>query len=301
MFTKQIAQLDELEGQVPPNLIQILRSMLGNCQQELTHRGEITLGWSPGDGSNGTTPGPANPVMNIGGGYTMNFQEGSILKFDPNMIIQGGSFFWAKPQMPFVNVSGAAPVTVPLMRCNADGTGENGPVFNATTELAPNKYTALFEDYVVRFAYTFNGTPIIISDIWDDPFGAIKLWSGDGNSPPDGWQTLDAALNLALDPAHDMSGRFARGVGSISGENVVWDQGGNDVHGSDGDPDNSHADATLKPIDAVGGKNSQSEPDTPGVDSAGDTIALDYGEMSVDSETDNRPAWTGLYYIERFE
>ena len=85
MFSEQVKLLDDLEGQVEPRLLEVLRGLLGNCQQVLNHRGEINLEWSP----NELEGGHANPTLNVGGGYTLNFQEGSILKLDPSMTITG--------------------------------------------------------------------------------------------------------------------------------------------------------------------------------------------------------------------
>ncbi len=85
MFSEQGPSFDNLYGLIPNEAVEILRGLLANCQQVLNHRGQINLDWSP----NELEGGHADPTLNIGGGYTMNFKEGSILKLDPSMTITG--------------------------------------------------------------------------------------------------------------------------------------------------------------------------------------------------------------------
>ena len=71
MFSESVALLNDLDGQVQPELLRVLRNLLGNCQQVLTHRGEINLDWSPE---------PANSVFNFNGGKSNAFGVGDFVR-----------------------------------------------------------------------------------------------------------------------------------------------------------------------------------------------------------------------------
>jgi len=293
MFTKQIAQLDELEGQVPPNLIQILRSMLGNCQQELTHRGEITLGWSPGDGSNGTQAGPANPTMNIGGGYTMNFQEGSIIQINKKAIVQGTRYFAKVVGGNFINGDGDGPRAVPVKRCDYDGLLEFGPVFQANTTLKANADTALFEDYVVEIAYTEFGTPIIVSDIWDDPIGTVKWESVDTANIRDGWRLCDG-----VDGAPNLKGRFIMSIDPDDSTIAVGEEHLNGTEDTIGDTGGERTVETATPFDNVDGGTDVTNLDNTDFERTECRVSNMPDEGDLD---DTRPRYYVMAAIQRFE
>lgn len=68
MFTYQVKLLDQLHGTLPDQAIEVLRQLLGNCSQELTHRGIVDLPgmlFQPAPDPNGPAflDGDGNPIL----------------------------------------------------------------------------------------------------------------------------------------------------------------------------------------------------------------------------------------------
>lgn len=221
MFSEQVHLLDDLEGQVDANLLMTLRTLLGNCQQVLNHRGEINLGWSPGE----LEGGHANPVMNIGGGYSVVFAEGSNLVLAPGVAIKG-VMQWAVVQAGNANADAAVSVAFSVKTADPlTGIGV-GAAFNVNTPIKTDVYTALFEDDIVSYDTLADGQHVVTSKWAGAPFGATMQWVRPIAAIPKGWRLLDG------DGTYDARGRVLMGynAGSSGDDDTIGEHGGSVSH-----------------------------------------------------------------------
>lgn len=157
MFTQQVGQLDKLEGKVPSEVLEVLRGILGNCAQELVHRGPVVF------------EGP------------VTFSDGS------------GLINYAKATAKWVNVTPTASY-VPCVKSDRLGVSTGVPVLvflPHTQATHPNVRT----DDVLSYMLDSGGTAIAVSDYLDDRIGTIKAW-GDPNNIPGGWQAVASGATI---------------------------------------------------------------------------------------------------------
>lgn len=165
MFTEQIGQLDKLVGVVPDEVLQVLKSLLGNCAQELVHRGPITY----------EGPVTFTNVTNI-----------------TNLTVPGTVFF-GKATANWVN-GGAVGSNVACDKCDSSGTLTGGSVtiyLPATGAQQPNVRTG----DIVAYTVDEDGDAIAVSDYLDDRIGTIKAWS-DPDNIPGGWEVLASGATI---------------------------------------------------------------------------------------------------------
>ena len=116
---------------------------------------------------------------------------------------------FAKVYTGWVNTKGASGLgswvseTVDVEECDYDGANTVPGTFEVQTMPHKNLDTALFTGYVIEWAEDTHGNKIIVSSIWDDPFGTIKWESLDTANIRDGWRVCDGASG-----APDLKGRF---------------------------------------------------------------------------------------------
>jgi len=168
---------------------------------------------------------------------------------------------------------------VELKNCTWDGV-MNGSQFTAKTPYlgvsvtGPGKDTALWKDYIVNYQIEPDGTPIIVSDIWDDAIKTIKAWNWLGGSAiRDGWRELDGSGG-----ADDTRGRYLRGEDD---ENVAG-RGTVGLGGTGGDLTHTHDCHTTNVNITEGAVTVLTGPPT-------------------HAEDDHIDPWFGTRFIERFE
>ena len=197
--------------------------------------------------------------------------------------------------------------SVNVRSCSWDGGNVGTSVFPVWTIIHKNKDTALFTDYIVEWAEVA-GDKVIVSDIWDDPFGIVKWESVDTANIRDGWRLCDGASG-----APDLRGGFIMHRDTVdsalnddslpaNSENAIGKTGGKRYKES------------AYAYDSLGGLSAQDtspEPDPPGTwpapvtDSNGDTMAADIKEsISPDvvppANDDIRPRFYAMAAIQRY-
>lgn len=149
MFTAQVGQLDKLEGKWPSEAIEVLRSILGTCAQELVHRGPVTF---------------EGPVTTPGGSLSMLFAQAT------------GT--WVDGVTPYVmcrKMSGLTGTVSPdVIKLWLPRTSRRDPNVRAGDVLG---YTAIS---------TTEG--MAATGYLDDKIGTVKWWSGTAASIPPGWE-----------------------------------------------------------------------------------------------------------------
>jgi len=240
--------------------------------------------------------------------------------------------------------------TVAVKTCDYDdATTDVGDEFDVHTMPHPYKDTALFDSAtaklgaagasIIEWGLAPNGDKVIVSDIWDDPFGTVKWESVNTANIRDGWHLCDGTNGTP-----DLSGMFLMciddtGLGEAD-EDDIGDTGGFRRHGTlagvpQNDHDNhakadiaaaieAHAAASFQHVphviddhidvvqiyDAAGSMvlgspqaHNISTNHEAGVDDHGpiDHVGSVLGDDLVHSQTDNRPRFYVMAAIQRFE
>ncbi len=162
MFTEQVGQLDKLVGIVPDQVLEVLKSLLGNCAQELVHRGPVTF-------------------------------DGPVTFTNITNLSVAGTVLFGKATAKWTN-GGAVGSNVACNKCDQAGTLTGGTVtiyLPSTGAMQPNVRTGDVVAYTVDDA----GDAIATSDYLDDRIGTIKAW-GDPLSIPGGWQEIAAGATI---------------------------------------------------------------------------------------------------------
>lgn len=119
-------------------------------------------------------------------------------------IIRGGAagaILWGVVQAGFTNGAGSTSWPVYIKSCDYLGGQVSGDVFYAFTPglgavVRCTKDTALFTGYVVGYQNQLNAAgqliQVIVTDIWDDPIGSLRMVTGD-TAIPDGWTEYTAS------------------------------------------------------------------------------------------------------------
>jgi hypothetical protein len=155
-------------------------------------------------------------------------------------------------QSGWTNTKGAAGVgswvseTVSVKTCDYDdATTATGDAFNVKTIPHKNLDTALFTNYIIEWALEPNGDKVIVSNIWDDPFGTVKWEAVATANIRDGWKLCDGnngtvdlrrQFIMSIDPAD--------GAGDGS-ENTIGDSGGFSDHGGATNDHDDHTDTLV--------------------------------------------------------
>jgi len=278
------------------------------CSGSLTEgsQGDEVIAWNVGTSF---IPEDTYCLLHYHNGYWyVNYSEG------------GGELKWGKVQSGFSNVTASSKTAVSVKECDIDGNNVTGAAFNVYAGIRANKATALFTDYVVGYLEDPDGNKVIVTDCYDDDFGTIKMWStnsgGTPNLIPDGW-----ALANGSNGTTDLSGRFIvqYGQSGTTGPDYdVDDTGGYNWHGNDGPGDtagNNHPDhATHEDhthplvicscVSVAGGTDhtiyvyddSATGTEYPDLEHDEHT-----GPFNTNEDTDNRPEYYCLAFIERVD
>lgn len=170
------------------------------------------------------------------------------------------------------NLSGDVSRAFDFKSCDFEGNDIGTDIFELVSSLKPNMDTALFPDYVVRYEEQADGTLVIVSDIWDDPIGTVKMWNNAG-ALRDGWRKCGAGADIDF-----RTGRFAK---YPEGAEVAGDSGG------------------LREF------NVSLQADADHITGAGQTLVDGIDEQGTGPSggdwVDNNPLWTAIWIIERFE
>jgi len=161
---------------------------------------------------------------------------------------------------------------------------------------------AVFENDVIGYVIDAEGNAVCVTDYMDRRVGAIEIWNGYEDRIKRGWRLCDGT-----DGATDLKHRFLMGVDTDTSpaartdEDEIGDTGGHRWHGStennhtthDGEAstqlvDNNGDGATVAVIDGdLWHDGSYNTSATPGEEDLGDT--------------DNRPPYYVVAFVERFE
>jgi hypothetical protein len=219
---------------------------------------------------------------------------------------------WAKAQYDWSANSGDPRVEVKA--CDRDGTNETGDNFYVYLPRSTSGDPAVFQDAVIGYTVDVEGTCICVTDYMDDAIGTVKMWKGSSGDVPAGWRICDGS-----DDALDFQGRFAVGVNSSqSDEDAVGDTGGHRWHGDSENwhlpqdhPNHRHNLDTSNAIsiqegtgDAHNVWSADTDNWTSGADavSGGDAPNWDHlGTYNSNLDTDNRPPFLAVYFIERYK
>ena len=209
--------------------------------------------------------------------------------------------------------------TVNVKTCDYGGGQVQGAAFPVKTMPNVGVDTALFNEVsVVKWELESGGEKVITSYIWDDPIGTVKQWYKPANQIRQGWRVCDGDANVDFT---GMYGRFAKHIGP-SGTEKIGDKGGFKTHGVTENNHDDHVINTEYAIDTVGGLDigeagpGETGTNTPPPDAHTHPITVGLGEYQVaeafppgegnddtyrHSNTDNRPPYTVVRFIERFE
>ena len=119
--------------------------------------------------------------------YMTDSKEFEILGFE-----NGGLIKWAIWQSGSNN-TGATSQAFQVQDCKYDGSSPTGSAFEVKTPIKKNHHTSLFTGYVVGYQIEADGTKVIVTDCWDDPFGVVKQWDVAIANVPNGWSELTGA------------------------------------------------------------------------------------------------------------
>ncbi len=153
-------------------------------------------------------------------------------------------------QTGWTNTKGAAAAgswvseAVSVKTCDYDDASTAaGDAFNVQTMIHKNLDTALFLDYIIEWGLASNGDKVIVSSIWDDPFGTVKWEAVDTANIRDGWALCDGTAGTV-----DLRRRFIMSIDPVNvttdgDENTIGDTGGFSHHGP--------ADPAYTPVEAA--------------------------------------------------
>jgi hypothetical protein len=173
MFTSQVGQLDALIGKegVDEQLLQVLKNILGNCAQELTHRGPISY-----DG----------PVTYTGPVTFKNITNVTNLSV-------AGTVLFAKATANWID-GGPVNSSVACAKCDQTGALTGGTVTIYLPSIGAMQPNVRLGD-IVAYTVDEDGDAIAVSDYLDDRIGTIKAWN-EPNNIPGGWQAIAAGKTI---------------------------------------------------------------------------------------------------------
>jgi hypothetical protein len=192
MFTEQVGQLDALEGSVNSELLQVLKNVLGNCAQELTHRGPIVIDGEvdfegPVEFTNST-----DVTTNVGG--------------------SGLQMFWAKATAAWTDG------VMPYVQCVKMTARTGSPTADVVTLYLPKtkaRTPNVQIDDVLGYMPIDETTGMCSTGYLDDPIGTIKGFDDPDNIPA-GWEMIAGSRMIygydASDPDFDEVGSTGGGA-----------------------------------------------------------------------------------------
>jgi len=232
MFTKQVAMLDRLAGLVDPQVVEVLRELLGNCAAHLEHRGPVTINYE--------TPA-------------------ALLDPEGNLTSTAGAGGTALTVVGDTRITGVVSGSVRAGTAQADWEENGGDP--RVSVLDPDRSPLPFWVYLPCPAHqdpaVYSGDDVcylvdnsgVAYAPWygSDKLGTIKLWSGNpanlANDLP-GWKLCDGGAAGAGDKVAgnrpDLKGRFVVGYDNGDADyNAIGNTGGFKLHG---DTENGHPD-----------------------------------------------------------
>lgn len=181
MFTQQAAaSLAKLKGLVPDRLIEVLQDLLGNCAQELEHRGPVRF---------------RGPV---------EFHQDVVFNAPPP-----GAAGWAKALFNWVNQPNNGSYVICQTCLNQHGAESAGAriikvwlprqsAIGGVRGQDPNVVAGA----VIAYALDAQGEAVCVSDYLDDKIGTIKIFDGPDSEIPPGWELVHEIGGTSLmDPA----------------------------------------------------------------------------------------------------
>jgi hypothetical protein len=228
----------------------------------------------------------------------------------------GGELGWGLVQSGFTNVSPASSKTrVVVKECDIDGSGVTGPTFPVWVGEKSNKATSLFYNDVVGYIEDGDDNKVVVTDAYDDWFHTVKIWSNGAtgatapSTPPNGWYLADGT-----DGTVDLSAKFV--MGYDAGSWALGVTGGYEWHGKGGGtgpagnnhPDHEPHDHPLIVDDYLYAATGPTGPNTTRF-TAIDECATDtedhplehLGPFNSDEDTDNKPPFLVMAFIERID
>jgi len=225
-------------------------------------------------------------------GWCEDKQAEKVLISDP--WAAGGGVIQYGKVTSWTNVAGDAAEnvrTITLLMCSRDGTVVGGSLeVEVILPLTPRMYTGLFEDDIVGYIEDDEGDNISVTDVYDQPFGAVMA--------------LD--LSVFNDPAGELVRWTGRGwevfcddafLKGITGEEVCGNFGGGLIHESLAD----HADPGHHLDDGV----TVVSPGTvtvPSVDPETSLLGISHADAMSHSAAqgkDGHPKWVGVIHLRR--
>ncbi len=273
-------------------------------------------GQLPVDGNAGHDP----TVMGVNNTFSETIASGSTLiagwneqydRWELLEIVRPG-VRWAKAQSDWEENAGDPRVL--CKSCNRDGTGVSGTSFYVYLPRSTSGDPAIFQDAVLAYSEDPDGVKVCVSDYMDDKIGTIKLWRGELGAIPEGWRLCDGASD-----AFDLAGRFPLGVdeGGQSDESAIGQTGDHRWHGQTENnhpahPNHRHAyDTTSDKVDAGQDGTEQAWDASPtstswtsgvnNLEGESGEILGHYGPYNSGQDTDNRPPYRVVAFIERWK
>jgi hypothetical protein len=229
---------------------------------------------------------------------------------------EGDKLQWGLVESGFVNVSPASSKTrVVVKECDIDGAGVTGPTFPVFIPIKGNKATAVFYNDVVGYVEDDDDNKVIVTDAYDDVFHTVKMYSEGATGPtgpaniPDGWYLADGNNGTV-----DLSAKFVMGYDAGTWE--LGATGGYEWHGKGGGtgpagnnhPDHEPHGHPLCVIETLYGATGATGPNQTSFKSIDSCVtgdedhALEHlGPFNSDEDTDNKPPYYVLAFIERID
>jgi hypothetical protein len=216
MFTLQASQFAAQlnDAGMNPRVSEIMLAMLGNCSQQLEHRGQTTINVSMPDaeytiGDTGIPAEgyPAAALTTITGGRQVGdkiiggFAEafhGPVWFGGPVVFNQAvnGAVRFAKATANWSKGGGRPYVT--CQECSDDtGSDAAGAAFNVYLPRTKPGDPNVIANAVLPFGLTRNGTRVCTGDYLDDKIGIVKAWALAAGNIPAGWGLLDGTGNAS--------------------------------------------------------------------------------------------------------
>jgi hypothetical protein len=271
---------------------------------DYTYENDATCDTTPTEGD----PGEVVIALNVNEGFIPEDTICILHWFNDRWYVNyssgggGGELLWGLVQAGTpANITADAKATIPVKSCDIDGANEAGDEFNVYAPIRANKAFALWEDYVVGYIVDDEDNLVIVTDAYDDDIGTIKMWSGSDTLFPDGWKICDGTAYGEY-TTQDLQSQFV--IGYNNGTYGVGDTGGYEWHGLS---ENNHSDheehnhplTICSCVNVADGVDHVCVIYDETATGSEDHPLVHDGPFNADADTDNKPPFTCLIFIER--